>query len=52
MSVASRGGDDPRLIVGAGPGAAPRVVEYDFTQQVTASYLAFDPAFAGGVFVG
>ncbi|MBN9524011.1 VCBS repeat-containing protein [bacterium] len=52
VSVASRGGDDPRLIVGAGPGTAPWVVEYDFTQQVTASYLAFDPGFAGGVFVG
>jgi hypothetical protein len=42
------------LVTGAGPGGGPHVVEnasaYDLT--VRRSFMAFDPGFTGGVFVG
>jgi len=43
VSVGNRSGDDPRLQAGAGPGGAPRVIEYTPAHDVTASHLAFAP---------
>ncbi len=40
------------LVVGAGPGGAPRVVVYDGKSgQVIADFLTFEPDFRGGVYV-
>jgi uncharacterized repeat protein (TIGR01451 family) len=39
------------LVVGAGPGAAPHVKVFNGAGHEAASFLAYDPAFAGGVFV-
>ena len=42
------------IVAGAGPGGGPRVSAFSLAAsgpQLTLSYFAFDPAFAGGVFV-
>jgi hypothetical protein len=45
------------IITGAGPGGGPhvRIFDGDTGQQLTNafdSFMAFDPSFSGGVFVG
>jgi hypothetical protein len=41
------------IITGAGQGGAPRVRVFDgVTAAEVATFLAYDPAFSGGVFVG
>jgi hypothetical protein len=49
----------PILLTGAGPGGGPHVKQWQYHQQVYTyerflerSFLAFDPGFTGGVFVG
>jgi hypothetical protein len=49
----------PMLLTGAGPGGGPHVKQWQYHQQVYTherflewSFLAFDPAFSGGVSVG
>ncbi len=40
------------IVTGAGPGGGPHVRGFDLTGAATAtSFMAYDPAFAGGVFV-
>lgn len=58
VSVADLTGDSvPDLVVGAGPGAQPRVMAFDgnsltqATPQVLANFFAFDEGFSGGVSV-
>jgi subtilisin-like proprotein convertase family protein len=41
------------ILVAAGPGGGPQVIAYDgFTHAILDSFYAFNPFFAGGVFVG
>jgi hypothetical protein len=41
------------IMTGAGPGAGPHVKRFDgLTLAPVNSFFAFDPSFAGGVFVG
>jgi uncharacterized repeat protein (TIGR01451 family) len=55
VATADRNGDGRAdILTGAGPGGAPRVEAFDGTNpaHLLESFLAFDPGFLGGVFVG
>jgi hypothetical protein len=54
VRVATGIGADGRetLVVGAGPGGAPRVRFLAPDRSVTNDFFAFDASFRGGVFVG
>jgi hypothetical protein len=46
-------GSLPDIITGAGPGGGPHLLAFDFPSlSVLDSFMAFDPGFTGGVFVG
>jgi len=52
VNVAAIGVGAAEIVTGPGPGGGPHVRAFDLTGAVRAEWLAFDPAFRSGVFVG